>query len=67
MKQKLKPCPFCGCKKLSLFKVILNKTYFRIVCDNKKFATAWLQPHVEGPIAETEEEAAVLWNNRTGN
>ena len=65
-RDKLKPCPFCGSKKLGLFQVCSNITQFRIVCKNNKNKTGWGHPHVEGPLAETKAEAIAAWNKRAG-
>ena len=59
---ELKPCPFCGSKKLSMRKVCAGKLYYRIDCIDTK--TSWGNAHVEGPLAETEAGAIVAWNKR---
>jgi Lar family restriction alleviation protein len=59
MKEKLKPCPFCGYRN-SLF-----------MGGKPNAATYGELPHitclvccVEGPVAESVDEAIALWNKR---
>jgi len=61
---KLRPCPFCGSYKLGIYEVSGDKHYFRIVCKNPTLKTGWHHPHVEGPLADTKEEAVAAWNKR---
>ena len=62
--EALKPCPFCGSKELGMFTVSAEKRYFRVICKNSRLKTGWHHPHVEGPLAKTEEEAIAAWNKR---
>ena len=54
MQDELKPCPFCGCQKLSLNVGVLRY----VSCPDC---------YTEGPWnEESEEEAITAWNTRTG-
>jgi len=64
MKEKSKPCPFCGSEEVGIYQVNAEKTYFRVVCKNNKLQSGWNHPHVEGPLAETEKKAVAAWNTR---
>ena len=51
---ELKPCPFCGSKRVAIFTLKNNKGRFA-TCMNCKASTN---------IAAREEDAAYLWNKR---
>ena len=67
MKDKLKPCPFCGSKKVGVYSVSAEKIKYRVVCKNVKTKPGWSYPHVEGPVEETKEAAIAAWNKRAKN
>ena len=59
---KLKPCPFCGSKKVAIDDISTeDENYFMIQCE-KCFAAACF-----GDESETQEGAARAWNRRADN
>ena len=56
MEAELKPCPFCGSKRINV--IIDTHDYYLIGCHDC---------HTEGPQANTVHEAIAKWNERTDN
>lgn len=59
MSEKLKPCPFCGCRNVTFIKLgSSSEGYAHMgVCDDCQ---------AEGPAGERQETAVELWNARVG-
>ena len=57
---KLKPCPFCGCKSISMFEHRDYDGAFFVMCDS---CGATLGAALDN-MALTEEEITDLWNTR---
>ena len=66
--EEIKPCPFCGnVKNLVITEFNSAVKYYRISCKNNKMKHDWGWPHVQGPLAETSEQAIAAWNKRQGD